>query len=96
MLLAKNLACITVMLVSSGLSWLFSIVLFGIKTNSFIFLALIFLANAIFLSGFDDLPLQFCKNRARRRGGKLDGHALLAWFSGIMFRLPSFLRGWQP
>ncbi len=84
-LLGKSLACITVLILSSVISWLFATVLFGIKTNSLLFLALVLLSNAVFFVGLMAFLSSFVKTE--RAAGALSWSLsqLLAWFSGIMF-----------
>jgi len=78
------------MLVSSGLSWCFSIVLFGIKTNSFIVLALIFLPMHFPFWLIPSSPIW--QNRARRRAVSWTVMQLLAWCSASCFPIAILLR----
>ncbi len=84
-LLGKSLACIAILLLSSVLTWLFATVLFGVKTNSHLFLVLITISNAIFFAGLMTFLANFVKTE--RAAGALSWSLLqvLACFSGIMF-----------
>ncbi|MEO7990291.1 MAG: ABC transporter permease [Chryseolinea sp.] len=84
-LLGKSIACVVVLILSSVISWLFSTVLFGIKTNSLVFLVLVLLSNAVFFTGLMTFLSNFVKTE--RAAGALSWSLsqLLAWFSGIMF-----------
>ena len=84
-LLGKSLACVAILLLSSAFTWLFSTVLFGVKTNSYLFLALITVSNAVFFAGLMTFLANFVKTE--RAAGALSWSSLqvLACFSGIMF-----------
>lgn len=84
-LLGKCLACGAMLVLSSVISWLVASVLFGIKTNSLLFLFLILLSNAIFFIGLMTFLSNFVKTE--RAAGALSWTVLqlLACFSGIMF-----------
>ena len=84
-LIGKSLACILMLLLSSVISWLFAFLLFGIKTNSILFFALILISNAIFFTGLMAFLSSFVKTE--RAAGALSWSLLqvLACFSGIMF-----------
>ncbi|MBL7857421.1 MAG: ABC transporter permease [Cyclobacteriaceae bacterium] len=86
-LMGKCLACIAMLILSSVISWLFASLLFGIKTNSLLFLLLILLSNAVFFTGLMTFLSNFVKTE--RAAGALSWTVLqlLAWFSGIMFPL---------
>jgi ABC-2 type transport system permease protein len=85
LLIGKNIACITMLLLSSVVSWLFATTLFGIKTDSHIFLFLTLISNAVFFSGLMTFLSNFVKTE--RAAGALSWSVLqiLACFSGIMF-----------
>jgi len=85
MLSGKSLACVTTLIVSSVISWLFATFLFGIKTNSIVSLALVFISNAFFFAGLMTFLANFVKTE--RAAGALSWSSLqiLACFSGIMF-----------
>jgi len=84
-LLGKGLACFLILLTSSAASWLFASLLFGIKTNSFLFLVLVIISNSIFFTGFMSFLSTFVNTE--RAAGALSWSLmqLLACFSGIMF-----------
>ena len=84
-LLGKSIACVVLLILSSVISWLFGSVLFGIKTNSILFLSLILVSNAIFFIGLMTFLSNFVKTE--RAAGALSWSVLqlLACFSGIMF-----------
>ncbi|HOX83111.1 MAG TPA: ABC transporter permease [Chryseolinea sp.] len=85
MLLGKALACITTMMVSSVLSWLFATLLFDVKTNSYWHLSLVLISNSVFFAGLMTFLANFVKTE--RAAGALSWTVaqLLACFSGIMF-----------
>ena len=84
-LFGKSLACTTMLILSSSISWLFAFILFDIKTNSILFFVLILLSNAIFFTGLMAFLSNFVKTE--RAAGALSWSLLqiLACFSGIMF-----------
>jgi ABC-2 type transport system permease protein len=95
-LLGKSLACIIILVVSSIFSWLFATFLFGIKTNSYLALALLFLSNGVFFAGLMTFLANFVSTE--RAAGALSWSVLqiLACFSGIMFPIaimPSWMAG---
>jgi ABC-2 type transport system permease protein len=84
-LLGKSLACAVVLIASSLLSWLFATVLFGIKTNSILFLALILLSNTVFFTGLMAFLSNFVKTERAAGGLSWSLLQVMACFSGIMF-----------
>jgi len=84
-LAGKALACVSVILISSFLTWAFASVLFGIKTASPINMILICFSNAVFFAGFMTFLANFVSTE--RAAGALSWSVaqLLACFSGIMF-----------
>jgi ABC-2 type transport system permease protein len=85
LLLGKSLACLAILVLSSVFSWLFATFLFGIKTNSYLYLVLIVISNAVLFTGVMTLLGNFA--RTERAAGALSWSTLqiLACFSGIMF-----------
>ena len=95
MLAGKSLACMTMMLFSSVLSWLFGTLLFGIKTNSYLLLLVVVVANIVLFTGLMTFLAHFVKTE--RAAGALGWSVLqvFACFSGIMFPLaimPSWMK----
>ena len=84
-LLGKSLACAVVLIASSLLSWLFATALFGIKTNSILFLALILLSNTVFFTGLMAFLSNFVKTERAAGGLSWSLLQVMACFSGIMF-----------
>jgi ABC-2 type transport system permease protein len=84
-LAGKALACMTVILLSSFLTWTFTSVLFGIKTASPVNMILICFSNAVFFAGLMTFLGNFVSTE--RAAGALSWSLaqLLACFSGIMF-----------
>jgi ABC-2 type transport system permease protein len=84
-LAGKALACISVILISSFLTWAFAAVLFGIKTASPLNLVLICFSNAVFFAGLMTFLANFVSTE--RAAGALSWSVaqILACFSGIMF-----------
>lgn len=94
LLSGKVLACITTLMVSSLISWLFASLLFDIRTNSILLLLLIFFSNAVLFSGLMTLLAHFAKTE--RAAGALSWTVfqVLACFSGVMFpvaMMPSWM-----
>jgi len=84
-LAGKALACISVILISSFLTWTFASVLFGIKTASPLNMILICFSNAVLFAGLMTFLANFVNTE--RAAGALSWSVaqLLACFSGIMF-----------
>jgi len=87
MLTGKSLASMVMMLFSSVLSWSFGTFLFGIKTNSYLLLLVVVIANIVLFTGIMTFLAHFVKTE--RAAGALGWSVLqvLACFSGIMFPL---------
>ncbi|GHN02236.1 hypothetical protein WSM22_37250 [Cytophagales bacterium WSM2-2] len=95
MLFGKSLACIGMLLLSSVISYLFSKLLFGIKTSSYFGLLLVLLSNAVFLAGFMTFLAHFVKTERAAGGLSWGVLQVLACFSGIMFPvsvMPSWMK----
>jgi ABC-2 type transport system permease protein len=93
-LLAKSLACIVFLLFSSVISYLFAKLLFGIKTGSFLTLAVVLISNAIFLAGLTTFLSNFVKTERAAGGLSWGVLQVLACFSGIMFPV-SIMPSWM-
>jgi ABC-2 type transport system permease protein len=93
-LLAKSLACIVFLLFSSVISYLFAKLLFGIKTGSFLTLAVVLISNAIFLAGLTTFLSNFVKTERAAGGLSWGVLQVLACFSGIMFPV-SVMPSWM-
>lgn len=94
MLLGKGLACISMLLLSSVISFLFAKLFFGIMTSSYIALAIVLISNTIFLAGFMTFLANFVKTERAAGGLSWGVLQVLACFSGIMFPL-SIMPAWM-
>ncbi len=84
-LLGKNFACLSVLLLSSFISWLFATIVFDVKTTSYAGLALVMIANGIFFAGLMSFLSNFVSTERAAGGLSWSVLQVLACFSGIMF-----------
>jgi ABC-2 type transport system permease protein len=85
LLAGKGLACMTILISSSVISWLFATVLFRVQTNSHLLLVIVFFSNAFFFTGLMTFLGNFVKTERAAGGLSWSVLQLLACFSGIMF-----------
>lgn len=84
-ILGKCLACVTLLVLSSVLSWVFATVLFGVKTNSHLTLLVVFISNAICFAGLMTFLANFVKTERAASALSWSVLQVMATFSGIMF-----------
>lgn len=94
MLLGKTLACLTIIIFSSFLSWLFATLVFDVKTKVPVYLIVIILSNAVFFSGLMAFLGNFVKTERAAGGLSWSVLQILACFSGVMFPL-TFMPAWM-